>query len=875
MLPIKRACTIIFLLCLTSTFGSPKPIQVAPPPESATRFGGATPLEWSVRMARSEMARRGSTLGAGGAPNAGWNYTSGLFALTLTRLSERTGEAAFREYGEDIISSFIAADGSIATYRIEDYNLDMIAPGKVVLQLYERTREERYRSAAALLRKQLAEQPRTSDGGFWHKQRYPNQMWLDGLFMAAPFYAHYGKLFGNRADLDDAVRQVLLINAHTYDKSTGLFYHGWDESRTQEWANKQTGTSPSFWGRAIGWYAMAIVDALDFLPAAHPEMEAVHGVLRRLADGVLRHQDAKTGLWYQVVDQGGRPGNYLEATAASMYVYALAKAVNRGYLPRDPYVAAIRKGYEGIVRDLIRTDNEGRVHLRQCCETAGLGYGRDGSYEYYLSERVIENDLKGVGPLILAGLEMERLLAAPVPATPTRSPAGWGAVPEILARIKPPTFPARDFSIVQYGAVADSRTDCTEAIRKAIGACVAAGGGRIIVPAGVFLTGAVHLQSNVNLHLVEGATLKFIPDPAKYLPGVFTRWEGVEVMNYSPLIYAFEQENIAITGRGVLDGSGSADHWWAWARRGPNGIAPARASRDLLFDMGERGVPVVQRVFGAGHYLRPSFIQPYRCRNVLIEGITVRDSPMWHLHPVLCSNVIVRNVKVIGHGPNNDGCNPESCRDVLIEDCLFDTGDDCIAIKSGRNNDGRRIAVPSENIIVRGCTMKDGHGGVVMGSEISGGCRNVYIENCRMDSPNLDRALRFKSNARRGGVIEDVFMRKVEVGRVAEAVLTIDLIYEEGANGPHRPVVRNVMLENVTSTSSPRVMWIAGFAGAVIDNIRFADCIFRGVEEAEVLQHAGSVSFRNVTIEPAKKGRSLNSPAAVPPQVRPLPLPEM
>ena len=226
---------------------------------------------------------------------------------------------------------------------------------------------------------------------------------------------------------------------------------------------------------------------------------------------------------------------------------------------------------------------------------------------------------------------------------------------------------------------------------------------------------------------------------------------------------------------------------------------------------------------------------------------------------MLCTNVIVRGVDIVSGGPNNDGCNPESCRDVLIEDSKFNTGDDCIAIKSGRNNDGRRVARPSENIIVRRCTMKDGHGGVTIGSEVSGNCRNVFVENCVMDSPNFDSALRFKSNARRGGTIENVFMRNVEIGQVAEAVLTIDFIYEEGAHGPYRPLVRNVVLENITSRSSPRVMRIEGFAGALIDGVRFVDCTFSGVQTAEVLQHAGSISFNNVTIEPAQKNRGLNS----------------
>ncbi len=331
-------------------------------------------------------------------------------------------------------------------------------------------------------------------------------------------------------------------------------------------------------------------------------------------------------------------------------------------------------------------------------------------------------------------------------------------------------------------------------------------------------------------------------------------------MNFSPLVYAFEQENIAITGAGILDGSAANDNWWAWTRRATDGAyAPARAGVRRLLDLAERGVPVDQRVFGQGYYLRPNFIQPYRCRNILIEGITIQNSPMWEIHPVLSSNVTVRGVKISTHGPNNDGCDPESSRDVLIEDCVFDTGDDCIAIKSGRDNDGRRVATPSENIIVRNCTMKDGHGGVVIGSEISGNCRNVFVENCHMDSPNLDRAFRFKSNARRGGIVENVFARNIEIGRVAEAVLTIDFLYETGPVGPYRPIVRNVQLEKIQSAASPRVMWIVSFPGAVIEDVRFIDCTFRGVEASEVLQNVGSVSFKNITIEPAKKARTLNS----------------
>ena len=263
-------------------------------------------------------------------------------------------------------------------------------------------------------------------------------------------------------------------------------------------------------------------------------------------------------------------------------------------------------------------------------------------------------------------------------------------------------------------------------------------------------------------------------------------------------------------------------------------------------------------MFGGDSHLRPNFIQFQRCENILIEGVTILRSPMWVIHPVLSKNITVRKVTVSSHGPNNDGCDPESSSDVLIEDCVFDTGDDCIAIKSGRNNDGRRVNVPSRNLVIRRCVMKDGHGGVVLGSEISGGVSNVFVEDCEMDSPNLDRALRFKSNARRGGVLENVFMRNVRIGRVAEAVLTIDLLYEEGPDGPQRPVVRNVLMENITSRESPRVLWIRGFDGAVIDGIRIANSAFHGVTSPEVIHHAGSIQLDRVTIMPAvlEKGRN-------------------
>jgi len=439
--------------------------------------------------------------------------------------------------------------------------------------------------------------------------------------------------------------------------------------------------------------------------------------------------------------------------------------------------------------------------------------------------------------------------AALVPSVwsaPTAAP--WDRAAEILRRIVPPRFPSRHFEITRFGATGDGSADSTAAIRRAIATCRAAGGGTVVVPAGRFLTGGIRLASGVNLHLEPRATLAFSRDARQYLPLVLTRFEGTELMNYAPFIYAFEADNIAITGTGTLDGQANADAWWNWRGDGPAARSKQAPARDRLLDMGVRGVPVKNRVFGPGHWLRPNFIQPYRSRNVLIEGVTIVNSPMWEINPVLCQNVTVRNVSVRSHGPNNDGCDPESCRDVLIDGCTFDTGDDCIALKSGRNNDGRRLNTPIENVIVRNCTMKDGHGGVVIGSEISGGARNIFAEQCRMDSPRLDRALRIKTNSVRGGIVEGIYMRDVTVGQVAEAVLTIDFYYEEGDTGPYPPVVRDVEVRNVTSRTSKHGVMLKGYPKAPITDVRLIDCRFDGVTDGDVIEAVRDLARTNVVV---------------------------
>lgn len=427
---------------------------------------------------------------------------------------------------------------------------------------------------------------------------------------------------------------------------------------------------------------------------------------------------------------------------------------------------------------------------------------------------------------------------------------GWKQRELILKRTVPPTFARNDFSIIRYGAKSDGIFDCTDAFARAIIACSDSGGGRVIVPEGTYLTGAIHLKSNVNLHLTKGATIRFSTDPQRYLPVVYTRWEGVECMNYSALIYAYGQTNIAVTGEGVLDGQGANENWWTWSGKKEYGWKKGNGSqkedKNSLNDFGAKGVPVAERVFGEGHYLRPNFIQPYKCTNVLIDGVTLKNSPMWFIHPVLSKNVTVSNVTVVGLGPNNDGCDPESCEDVLITGTSFNTGDDCIAIKSGRNNDGRRVNVPTKNVVITHCRMLDGHGGVVIGSEVSGGVNNVFVDHCEMDSPRLDRALRFKTNSVRGGILENFYARSIRVGQVAEAAIIVDFQYDEGDTGDFTPTLRNIFIDSLTCAKGEYALLIHAYKRAPVTNLHLTNSIFTNIAKPNVLDCVSDMHLTNV-----------------------------
>jgi polygalacturonase/rhamnogalacturonyl hydrolase YesR len=439
---------------------------------------------------------------------------------------------------------------------------------------------------------------------------------------------------------------------------------------------------------------------------------------------------------------------------------------------------------------------------------------------------------------------------------------------QIENNIKAPEFANREFVITKYGASLKATAKANQkAINNAIAKCSKAGGGRVVVPAGTWNTGAITLQSNVNLVIEKDATLLFAFDTDLY-PLVRTRWEGLDCWNYQPCIYAYQAKNIAITGEGTIDGNATSDTWWAMSgkkgyKENPN--IPEnqnRGSRAALLKYAEDGVDMDQRRFGKGYGLRPQLVNMNQCENILIEGITMLRSPFWVIHPLLSKNITVRNVKVWNEGPNGDGCDPESCENVLIEGCTFHTGDDCIAIKSGRNADGRAGAtgrfagIPSKNLIIRNCVMEDGHGGVVIGSEISGGCQNVFAENCQMDSPNLERVLRIKTNSCRGGIIENIHFRNVTVGQCQEAVLKINTDYEpkEVCCRGFYPQVRHVYMDNVTCQKAKYGVMIVGYEADslayTVNNIYVSNSKFDGVYDKPVYQlgQAQDVHFNNLFI---------------------------
>jgi polygalacturonase len=426
-------------------------------------------------------------------------------------------------------------------------------------------------------------------------------------------------------------------------------------------------------------------------------------------------------------------------------------------------------------------------------------------------------------------------------AAPPKLPGGPIDFAAILRRILAPSFPKRDFPITVLGAKGDGKTDCRPAIQVAIDYCNVEGGGRVLVPAGAWLcNGPIVLKSNVELHLHHGARIEFSSHPEHYLPMVLTSWEGTELFNYSPFVRAYHAVNVAITGAGILDGN-AKDSFAPWrAKQGPDQLA--------LRKMGGDGVPVHDRRFGQGHFLRPPMLQFFGCRNVLVDGITVVDAPFWITHPIFCTNVIVRGTTFTSLNPNNDGVDPESCSDVLIENVRFETGDDSIAVKSGRDQDGWRVGAPTENVVIRRCKMDSLKGGLVIGSEMSGGVRNVFMEDCKLGK--VERAFYFKSNLDRGGSVEKVWIRNTSIDE-AQAMIRFTTAYHgyRGGNFPTR--FSDITIENVACGKAGVAIDAVGTPAAPLRKVTLRNLAVQRAEQPNSIEHIQGWVLSNVRVSGA------------------------
>lgn len=365
---------------------------------------------WSVKLAESEIKRFPEAWMIEKAKSPRWGYTHGCVAKAMLDLYDHTKDSVFYNYSKGYADTLITAEGSIKTYKFEKFNIDNINAGKILFRFYSDTKDNKYKSAIDTLVLQMEQQPRTKSGGYWHKQIYPHQMWLDGVYMAEPFLAEYAVQFDKPEMYDDIVHQFKLIDKYCYDSNTGLYYHGWDESRKQKWADPKTGLSPNFWSRSIGWYAMAAVDVLDYLPKDHTGRTEILTIINKLAEGITRWQDNNSGTWYQVTNLGEREGNYLESSGSAMFVSFLYKAVRNNYIDAK-YLTAANKGFDGLLKEFVKKQADGTYTITNCCAVGGLGgekVYRDGSFEYYIGEPVIENDPKSVAPFIWAAIENEK-----------------------------------------------------------------------------------------------------------------------------------------------------------------------------------------------------------------------------------------------------------------------------------------------------------------------------------------------------------------------------------------------------------------------------------------------------------------------------------
>lgn len=844
--------------------------------KEAENFRGIAPIEWAKRMADSDQQRVPNPSMLDFVKQPKWNYTHGLVCQSNQELYHFTKDKKYWNYALSYADQMVDSAGNIkGGYALSKFSLDQVNAGKIFFDIYHETQEPRFKLAMDTLYEQLLHHPRNADGGYWHKKHYPWQMWLDGVYMGDPFVAEYGATFRHPELIDDAIKQVELIQQHTYQEETGLNYHGYDEKKEQHWANKETGRSSHVWGRAQGWYCMALVDILDFIPENHPKRAWFISNLQQVYEAVLRAQDTSKGLWWQVMDQPGRAGNYFESTCATMFVYSFAKAYNKGYV-EDEYWAAAKRGFQAILSQFIKENGDGTISIEKCCAVAGLGGKdkRDGSFEYYLSEPIRANDPKAVGPFILAAIELQKQLDQQAPASAANCPF---PMPEVQI----PTFRPDTFCITDFGAVPNSLASCTQAINAAISKCSEQGGGVVLIPQGLWISGPIYLKSRVNLHTEKGTFVQFTSNLNEYKL-INSYFEGNSVIRCESPIMGIDLEDIAITGEGIFDGNGqdwrpvkigkmTAGQWQKLVDSGgqltPNGKVWYPSKQAYLGNEQKEQLPAQPTPENMTPYkraLRPVMVSLVRCKRLLLDGPSFQNSPAWNVNPLMCEHLTLRNLTIRNpwYSQNGDGLDLESCRIGTVTNCSFDVGDDAICIKSGKNKEGRERGMPTEQFVISDCVVYHGHGGFVVGSEMSGGVRNLWVKN--LTFIGTDCGLRFKSVRGRGGVVENIWMENIRMvdipteairfnlyyaGKSAqEDPLTGEIVVDKMPVNEETPAFRNMHFKHIYVDGAKQALKIMGIPEMPVENISLEQMTIRADDGIQI-NYATNIRFGQVKLQ--------------------------
>lgn len=746
--------------------------------------------------------------------NTRQSYKSAIMLEALYKASKVLGSETMFSYVKEMLESYVSYDGNVQNFTVEEHSMDNIRIGYIMLQFYAATGDERYKRGLDSFMEMLRTQPRTPEGGFWHKKRYTNQMWLDGLFMQGPIYAGYCKMFGGLKEcLDDIIPQFELIYSKTYDPATGLLRHAWDSSHKMPWCDPENGQSKEVWARALGWYCWAIADLLEDIPATdeyEPYRSRLLALGHKLAPVLLRYQDQDSGMWWQVMDKGGQGKNYLETSSTSMFIYFFAKMNRLGYLD-DSYREAARRAFDGMCDRFVTVDDYGEVYLHNVCKSAGLGRAEDtnpyrpGDFRYYTeTEPHLTDNLHGVSPFIHAAIELE--------------------------------FPAQ-LNSARY--VLKKGDDISKVLEEN------AGKAAVVIPAGKYSSGPISVPSHSHIIFEEGAVLDFTDDFDAY-PPVWTRWEGVYCWAMHPCFFISGAEDVVVEGPGVLDGHG--EKWWAHILPWKNGGRPAKQVLECEKRLAALNPNYLSEPEGGGgrpcQFLRPALLQILDSKNIRIDGVTLTRSPFWTCHPVCVTNLKLYNIKIDNpyDSPNTDGIDIESCVNVDVRACDVNVGDDGIAVKCGSGKEMMAFQ-RSENITVEDCTVRNAHGGFVIGSETASGVKGAYVRNCRFIG--TDRGIRIKTRRGRGGHMTDIVASDIFMDDVI-CPISINMFYRCGSDDPElyslksqpvtedTPLIKDVTIERIKAVNCrSAAAFLAGLPEVHLQNIVVMDSSFEVKKEIE------------------------------------------